>query len=838
MDTKRIESFKQFSKYLEYPMVVFEADSGKVLDINYEAEVLLGNQIETIKIEPGRAMTKFNFWDMLHGKKSLMWHRIRLFANDKEHLVSGLVNEATVGDKLIYTLLFEMRADLNIGSLTLERIVNHARIVALHLSKVDEEYKVEYVSKNINQYGYTSAQLYEGLVTLSDIVCAEDWERVHETSESAVFHHQAELVLECRLFTESRELIPVRMHMHYVYNDFSEFTDLEILVMDIREELQKSSENTYLSNAISRMKSVVVVKSFHAGKRTLKYISDNAGILGMNVAALKEGNKLTEDYIHPADRDMVIDTIYQAVANGVTDYVHTYRRVRDDGKQIWVQSEVSINRISDGEAEVSFLFTDVTEQKNIEMELSVAQEEVDMNPLATNQEGMALITIDQNDKEMLAQFQLMAETLSQNADYYSVVLDAEGKRLTRPVGPVNELGQFFDLCERPQYKEQFAKLSERAREELIPQSVSFTIDKMQVHMVFAPLMVVKAVTAYWVLTSFEKNGLEKLSAVIEQQWQLANAIAKCFYSEEIAHKEEKIRKLTEMQLYKEQHGRQVIQELLNAMTFEGEAGLGEMCQKAGRYLSVADIGIYIENKEKDKITKYYVWDYLGEEPNFFDTMELSATEYQVLKTHIADNQMLNVDRKTDEPFFKEMLRQTAMDSIMIFHIKPTTGICGYVIYADKGKQRVFDEKDISFASCVTKMFESMLVANHKGVKAEVAKEGFLEAYDHIRDAVFVKDNQTGEIIFTNKSMDKLFGYSLVGMAAKDVVNDQLEQYRNMSGMRKRFIANKKVSKWQSYMKELDQIMNIVEIHMETISNADCSLFILKKSKNKRAEADI
>ena len=62
----------------------------------------------------------------------------------------------------------------------------------------------------------------------------------------------------------------------------------------------------------------------------------------MNVDALKKGYKLTEDYIHPEDRDNVIDTIYQAVANGVTDYMHTYRMVRDDGKQIWVENEVSV----------------------------------------------------------------------------------------------------------------------------------------------------------------------------------------------------------------------------------------------------------------------------------------------------------------------------------------------------------------------------------------------------------------------------------------------------------------------------------------------------------------
>ena len=158
MDTARIESFKQFAKYLEYPMVVFEAESGNVLDINYEAEVLLGAKITNITIEPGRALTKHSFWDALHGKKSLIWHRIRMVADGKEYLVSGLINEMTEAGTLIYTLMFERRADLNIGSLTLERIVNHAGIVAIHMGKTKEsasDFQVEYVSQNVNQYGYT-----------------------------------------------------------------------------------------------------------------------------------------------------------------------------------------------------------------------------------------------------------------------------------------------------------------------------------------------------------------------------------------------------------------------------------------------------------------------------------------------------------------------------------------------------------------------------------------------------------------------------------------------------------------------------------------------------------
>ena len=832
MDTKRIESFKEFAGHLEYPMVIFEAESGKVLEINEEAKELIGEHVKNIHIEPGRSLTKLNFWEMLHDRKSLMWHRIRMVVDGEEQLVCGLVNEATVNEQLIYTVLFERRADLNIGSFTLERIVNHAGIVAFHMARNEGEYKIEYVSRNIRKYGYTRGQFYDNVVDVKDIVCPEDYEKVSETIAYAAKKHIDEGTLECRIFTEERDLIPVRLQIHYIYNEDGVLTDFEILMMDMQEELQRNSENAYLSNAVTKMKSVVLVKSYHAGKRTLKYISPNAGMVGMNVEALRKGYKLTEDYIHPDDRDGVIDSIYQAVANGVTDYLHTYRMVRDDGRQIWVENVVTINRISDGEADVCFLLTDVTEQKNMEQELAATVEseltatEIVSKPVFSGIDASLL------DKEMLAQFELMAQTLSQNASYYSVVVDADGALVTTPAGPGKDIGQFYDLFERPQLKEEFVRLSGKAKEELMPQSASLSMNKMNVHIVFAPLLIQDQVMAYWVLTSFSKDGDVEIGSVIEQQWRLANAIAKCFYAEEAVTTETKLRKLTEIQLHKEQQERHVLQDMIDIMVQQGEAGLGEICQKAALYLNISDIGIYIENKETEKVEKYFSWDLTSDNPAFFDVMSMSVSEYRVLHNLLKDDKVVTADHTSTNLFLSELIRQTDMGIILFQAIETAAGVEGYVVFADKDKEHTFDRKDRHFILSVTEIYNNIIFGKNKSSKMDILKEGLLDAYDHVRDAVFVKDNRTGDIIFANKAMDKLFGYSVVGMAAGDVVNDKLEQYRNMQGVRKRFIANKKVTKWQSYLKELDQIMNIVEVRVDLSERMDCSIYILKKNKKK------
>lgn len=834
MDKDRIDSFKQFAKYLEYPMVVFEADSGKVLDINYEAGVIIGDNAFKICLEPGRAMNKINFWEKLHDKKTVMWRRMRLLADDREYLVNGLVNESISDGKTIYSLMFEKQTDTSFEDLILERVLDQAGTVAVYLGREgDDGFRVEFISKNINMYGYTREQVYEGVVNLTDLVCPEDWEWVEESIEEAARTHENDLEFSCRIFTEIKELIPVRVNVRYVYNDYGKLIDVELLIIDSREELRRNSENMHLNNAISKMKNVVMVKSYHAGKRTLLYVSPNAGMVGMNVEALAKGYKLTEDYIHPDDRDEVIDGIYQAVANGVTDYTHTYRMVRDDGKLIWVLSEVTITRISDGEAEVSALITDITEQKEIEKELAAAREGVFLKEADAMSEAPMSVNIDKDDEELSEQLRLMTEALNQNANYYTVVLDWRGKLLTNPVGPIDEMGQFYDLFERPQFKEQFINVSSKAKEMEKPQSASFAVDMMQVHMVLAPLATKGAVIAYLVLTSFKQDGLERINSVIEQQWKLANAVVKCLYAEEMVMQEQKYRKLAEMHLDKEKRGRQVVVDIMGCIVAKAESGIGEACQKAGGFLSVINIGLYKANKDEEKAESYYTWNRSGEDTSFFDTMAMTTLEYKALHECMKDNGYVVADKTSTEPFLREMLKKTGMGVIFIRHMIMGSGQAGYIVFADNDKLRRFEEKEIGFMVLVSRIFEGMLVNNQKMIRAQSVKETFIEAYDYIRDAVFVKDNETGDIIFANKAMDKLFGYSVVGMPANAVVSDQLEQYRNISSVGKRFIANKKVTKWQRYMKELDQNMNIVEVHMELFNDRDCSLYILKKSKIKK-----
>ncbi len=833
MVTQRIDSFIQFANYIEYPMVIFEAESGNVIDINYEAQVLLGGKVKNIQIKPGKAYTKVDFWEALHGKKTLIWNRICMTADGKEHLVSGLINETTDETTRIYAMLFGSIADLNVGVLALERVMEHAGMIAVHIGKdpqANAEFQMEYVSRNINRYGYTRAQLYERTIGFKDIICEQDLSRVLGFAQESMKKHIDENTIECRIITEERDLIPVRIMFRYIYDDYGTATDLELLILDLREEHRRNRENAYLSNAISKMKNVVIVKSYKEGKRNLCYISPNACMVGMNVEALRKGYKLTEDYIHPEDRDDVIDAVYKAIASGVTDYVQVYRLVRDDGKQIWAETQVTVNHISDGEAEISFLITDITQQKQMESELATSQEESPEESANVAKDN----GIDLGEDDRISEYQMLQFALNKDAEYYTIVLDGDGSQLTKPVGPLQDIGLVYDLYERPQFKDVFESMSNSIKEQHTVQKTAFDVDQMCVHMLVAPLMVESEVTAYWVVISFSKDYFQHQEEEFQNQWQVANFIEQSFSSKRLLQKETKIRLLSEMYLKKEQEERRVMEEIVTSMSRDGEAALDEMCYKLGMYLGIENLGVYLHKQGDKRPKKYFVWTSGEEAEAFFESMELSSAEYNTLMEQLGQSPVLLANNQSENLFLREMTTRTNR-SVLVHKLEIMKGMEGYLVFADRDRNRNYENVNLDFISFIVRIIEIFIRNRQRMLIPDVVKSGLLESYDHFRDAVYVRDNSTGEIIFANKATDKLFGYSIVGMRATDIMTDKMAQYRDIGGVRKRFVDNRKVSKWQTYIKELDRIMNIVEVHMETLYGADWSLIILKKSKKTDSE---
>ena len=134
-------------------------------------------------------------------------------------------------------------------------------------------------------------------------------------------------------------------------------------------------ENKYLRKAIEKTGYIVLVKRYIVGVpgSSLVYVSPNASEIGMNVEMLNKGMKLSEDYIYPSDREMVMKTIHNAIDNHVQDYEQEYRMVGDDGILHQARVNICIEVVSEEENtyEVEFYIRDISAEKEEEKQAEI-----------------------------------------------------------------------------------------------------------------------------------------------------------------------------------------------------------------------------------------------------------------------------------------------------------------------------------------------------------------------------------------------------------------------------------------------------------------------------------
>ncbi|MBP3621333.1 MAG: PAS domain-containing protein, partial [Lachnospiraceae bacterium] len=292
-------------------------------------------------------------------------------------------------------------------------------------------------------------------------------------------------------------------------------------------------ENKYLRKAILKAGYVVIVKSCHVKERKskLEYISPNASMLGMNVELLNKGMKLTEDYIYPEDRQKVIQTVLAANENEVRDYVHEYRMVGDDGKLYYVSNEISVSEVKDDYFTIEFYIKDIGDKKKYSdtpANISTLEEKSQ-----EKQEDLGDILDDMSLKDKI---ETIMKVFSGLSDLYSVYVDLDCKIKFPPVGPSTNMGDFYDLFEKPSYKEYFKYI----KQVVINNDAPTILDREEGgigKISAAPIRLGEQILGIWILGSYTETETEKLKKIYEDHWVIATLLSDYAYKNAMIDRE-------------------------------------------------------------------------------------------------------------------------------------------------------------------------------------------------------------------------------------------------------------------------------------------------------------
>lgn len=259
-------------------------------------------------------------------------------------------------------------------------VVNNSPAVVF-LWRNEEKWPSEFVSENVVHFGYTVEDFISGKFLYGDIIHPEDLERVEEALEKRIRRGEVDFNMEYRIFTKAGDLRWVNERTFIQRDEEGEVTNLQGLVLDVtegkekEEALRKSIEMQRLLKTIINNSQAVAFLWKNNENLPAEYVSDNVTQLGYTVEDFISGKVTYGSIIHEDDVYRVNETLKHSIEEGQGSFGIEYRIFTGDGKILWVDERVFVQRDEEGRAtHLQGLVVDITERKEAQKMLEIQRE--------------------------------------------------------------------------------------------------------------------------------------------------------------------------------------------------------------------------------------------------------------------------------------------------------------------------------------------------------------------------------------------------------------------------------------------------------------------------------
>lgn len=595
-------------------------------------------------------------------------------------------------------------------------------------------------------------------------------------------------------------------------------------------------ENKYLRKAIQKAGYVIIVKTCHINERKsqLEYVSPNANMLGMNIEMLNKGMKLSEDYIHPQDREKVIRTVLDAVQNKVDDYTHEYRMVGDDGKLYYVQNEISVSDVSDDFFKVEFYIKDITDSR-AEKKVTADTTRRVTKAMNKNQQKAENVSKEKLDELITDdKVKLMMDTFTKLTGLYSVFVDVEGKVVFPPTGPATNLGDFYDLFEKPAYKEYYKHIKQTVLENDTPTILDREeggIGKISA----AAIKVNTELKGIWMVGSYTKEETAKLREVYDSHWEIANMISEDLRMTIAIDIESTKSKGAGKKLLEELTRQSIVTDAMSKINSKlidtVDQVVEETLRNVGINMGIDKAALYtLDGNTKNYVLRSF-WNASGEVPGEDLLSTLPDNMYMVEKLIIEGDGSYVADNSNQSEASKLLLMKYGVKAVVVHPIDLGDKLYGILFLAESSAERIWTSDELRFTNNIAVVIKNMLENAVGDDNIRNVNKHLIETYNNFNVAIFVRDAYSGEVLFSNKKMNELMGCDFTGHDSRELITDLHDKFDNLDGVRKPFITKDRVVNWRRYIQKLDDIMDITEISIEWLSGESASLIIMRKAKD-------
>ncbi|WP_292484695.1 PAS domain-containing protein [Methanohalobium sp.] len=243
------------------------------------------------------------------------------------------------------------------------------------LWKSEDGWPVEYVSNNIEKFGYSPDEFITGKLKYEDIIHPDDLKDIKNKLDYT-FNNNNTFSKEYRIITKLSEVKWVNETSYFHSDENHNITFYKGVITDITGQknkevaLNNSLElRNILQKVIDNSPFIVFLWKFDRNWPAV-YVSNNVSQLGYAPQDFTSGHVKHDSIIHTDDLERVRFEFSKLCRVGFTDFTQEYRILTKQGKIRWVNEEVIV-QYNDKSSPVSYqsIMFDITDRKNKEVAL-------------------------------------------------------------------------------------------------------------------------------------------------------------------------------------------------------------------------------------------------------------------------------------------------------------------------------------------------------------------------------------------------------------------------------------------------------------------------------------
>ncbi|MEA1984714.1 MAG: PAS domain-containing protein [Euryarchaeota archaeon] len=229
-----------------------------------------------------------------------------------------------------------------------EKTNNTENPVIVFLWKTGTNWPVEFVSDNIEQFGYAVDDFLSGDVCYGDIVHPEDREDIESSLQSTYGEEHREYSHRYRIITKTGDVRWVAEKSFVDKKTDGVITHYQGLVMDITDEVKEKGPQGMIET-VSTDNPVVIFIWKTTKNWPVKYVSEDITQFGYTVDEFISGIISYGDIVHPNDLRRVETELQRQCEEGHNDFHQEYRILTRSGEVRQVAERTHITRDRSGE---------------------------------------------------------------------------------------------------------------------------------------------------------------------------------------------------------------------------------------------------------------------------------------------------------------------------------------------------------------------------------------------------------------------------------------------------------------------------------------------------------